>query len=135
MSAGSWLLVSVGLVLVIYVVFIGALVALGRRGDARAIAGFVPDCVVLLGRLARDPDLPRRRWLVLVLVAGYLAMPFDLVPDFLPVVGYLDDAIVVILTLRWLLRRVGAECIKLQWPGPASSLQVVLRLAGAADLA
>lgn len=104
MRAGSWLLVSVGLLFAIYAVFIVSLVALGRRENARAIAGFVPDCAVLLGRLMREPGLPRRRWLVLVLVGGYLAMPFDLVPDFLPVIGYLDDAIVVILTLRWLLR-------------------------------
>jgi uncharacterized membrane protein YkvA (DUF1232 family) len=131
MSTGHWLLVSLGILLGIYAMFVGSLMAFGRREDARAIAGFVPDCAVLLARLAREPDFSPRRWLVLVLVAGYLAMPFDLVPDFLPVVGYLDDAIVVILTLRWLLKTVGADRLRARWSGPESSLQVVLRLAGA----
>jgi uncharacterized membrane protein YkvA (DUF1232 family) len=131
MSPWSWLVVSIGALLGLYVIFIVGLVALGRRENARAVAGFVPDCAVLLGRLAREPGFTRRRSLVLILVAGYLAMPIDLVPDFLPVVGYLDDAIVVILTLRWLVRTVGADRLKAQWPGPESSLHVVLRLAGA----
>jgi uncharacterized membrane protein YkvA (DUF1232 family) len=60
-------------------------------------------------------------------------MPLDLVPDFLPAVGYLDDAAVIILTLRWLLRTVGREALEVHWPGPDSSLQVVLRLVGARD--
>src|SRR5215218_11115301 len=100
MSAGNWLVVSLVVLLGTYAVLIVSLLVLGRRENARAIAGFVPDCAVLLGRLVREPGLPRRRWLVLALVAGYLTMPFDLVPDFLPVVGYLDDAVVIILTLR-----------------------------------
>jgi uncharacterized membrane protein YkvA (DUF1232 family) len=124
-------LVCLGVLIALYAVLVVTLAALGRRGDARAIARFVPDCAVLLGRLVRDPDLPWRRRLVLVLVAGYLAMPIDLVPDFLPVIGYLDDAIVVIVTLRWLLSRVGPDRLRAHWPGPVSSFRVVLRLAGA----
>lgn len=75
--------------------------ALGRSGRA-----------VLLARLAREPEVPRRRWLVLALVDAYLAMPVDAVPDCLPVVGYLDDAVVVLLTSRWLLRTFGGERIE-----------------------
>jgi hypothetical protein len=78
-SANSWLLVSFGALLGTYAVFVVSLLVLGRRENARAIAGFVPDCAVLLARLVRERGLPRRRWLVLVLVTGYLAMPFDLV--------------------------------------------------------
>jgi uncharacterized membrane protein YkvA (DUF1232 family) len=131
MSAGAWLIVSLAVLVGLYAVFIGSLLVLGRRENARAIAGFVPDCAVLLGRLAGEPGLPRHRWLPLVLVVGYLAMPFDLVPDFLPVVGHFDDAVVIALTLRWLLRSVGPDRLRVHWPGPDSSLQVVLRLAGA----
>ena len=127
-SAAGWLLLGLGVTLGLYSAFLIGLLAAGRRDQARAIAGFVPDCAVLLGRLAREGDLPRRRWLVLVAVAGYLASPIDLVPDFLPVIGYLDDAVVILLTLRWLLRVVGPEPVKEHWPGPRSSLDVLLRV-------
>jgi len=78
----------------------------------------------------RDPLLPWHRKLVVAAVAAYLASPIDLVPDFLPVAGQADDAVIVALALRWLARRGGAEAISRLWPGPASSLRVVLRLAG-----
>ena len=131
MGLGTWILISVGVLVGAYLAFLLTLLVVGRREDARAFAGFVPDCAVLLTRLAREPDVPRRRWLVLALVGAYLAMPVDLVPDFLPVVGYLDDAVVVLLTFRWLLRTFGGDRIEALWPGPESSLRAVLRLAGA----
>jgi uncharacterized membrane protein YkvA (DUF1232 family) len=108
---------------------VGLLVA-GRRSGARALAGFVPDCVVLFRRLLGDARVPRRRKLLLAALAGYLAMPFDLVPDFIPVAGQLDDAILVALVLRAVLRGGGTELIREHWPGPEESLAVVLRLAG-----
>ena len=76
--------VALAVALAAYALAVGMLVALGRRGDARALAGFIPDCVVLVGRLAADPRVPRRAKLLLALLAGYLALPFDLVPDFIP---------------------------------------------------
>lgn len=97
--------------------------------NARAVARFVPDCAVLLGRLARDPRVPRRRRLLLFAVVAYLAMPFDLVPDFIPVIGQLDDALVVALALRSLLRSGGEPLVRELWPGPESSLAALLRLA------
>jgi Protein of unknown function (DUF1232) len=84
-----------GLVLLIaglYIVAVAALIAAGRREDARALAGFIPDCAVLVSRLARDPRISRPRRALLFLVLGYLALPIDLVPDFLPGIGQLDDA-------------------------------------------
>ena len=107
-----------------------ALALTGRRTQARAVAGFVPDCAILFARLARDPAVPRRRRLALIAVAAYLASPIDLVPDFLPVAGQADDALLVILVLRWLLRGAGAERVEHHWPGPDGSLTVLMRLAG-----
>jgi uncharacterized membrane protein YkvA (DUF1232 family) len=114
----------------LYAAFVLALVVSGRRSQARAVAGFLPDCAVLLKRLAGDPRVSRRRKAVLWLLAAYLAMPFDLVPDFIPVAGQLDDAILVAVVLRSLVRAGGADLVRAHWPGPASSLAAVLRLAG-----
>src|SRR5262245_33293167 len=105
------------------------LVLAGRRSDARALATFIPDCIVLVTRLSRDPRVPRRRKLLLLALVGYLALPFDLVPDFIPVAGQLDDAIVVALVLRSLIRSGGEELIRELWPGPEQSLALILRLA------
>jgi uncharacterized membrane protein YkvA (DUF1232 family) len=127
----AWLWVALA-ALALYAAFVAALVLAGRRSDARAVAGFVPDCAVLFKRLAGDPRVPRRHKVALVLMAGYLAMPFDLVPDFIPVAGQLDDAVLVALVLRRLVRAGGGELVSEHWPGPESSLSVVLRLAGLA---
>ena len=81
----DWLLVGLATALVIYGAFIVWLVLLGRRSDARALATLIPDCIVLVSRLARDPRVPRSRKLHLLALVGYLALPFDLVPDFIPV--------------------------------------------------
>ena len=84
-----------------------ALAIAGRRDTARAVAGFVPDCAVLFKRLAAEPRVARRQKVALVLLGAYLAMPLDLVPDFIPVAGQLDDAILVALVLRWIVRSNG----------------------------
>jgi uncharacterized membrane protein YkvA (DUF1232 family) len=125
----DWLLISLGVVLALYLAAVLALVALGRRTEARALAGFIPDCVVLVQRLLADPRVPRRRKALLALLVGYLLMPFDLVPDFIPVAGQLDDAIIVALVLRAVLRAGGRELLREHWPGPAASLNVITRLA------
>jgi uncharacterized membrane protein YkvA (DUF1232 family) len=124
-------MVGSGATLVVYAVFVAWLVACGRRADARALAGFIPDCLVLAGRLVRDDRVPRRRKLLLLGLAGYLALPFDLVPDFIPVAGQLDDVIVAALVLRHLIRAGGEPLLRELWPGPEQSLAVLLRLAGA----
>ena len=120
------LLITVGL----YALAAAAFLAAGRREDARAVAGFIPDCLVLVGRLARDPriSLPRRAGLWIVL--GYLALPIDLIPDFLPVVGVADDAVLLALALRVLARGADGQMLREAWPGPEASLRVILRAAG-----
>lgn len=104
------------------------LVLVGRRGEARALAGFIPDCVVLFKRLIGDPRVPRRRKFLLVGMVGYLALPFDVIPDFIPIAGQLDDAILVGLVLRAVLRGSGEDLLREHWPGPEQSLAVVERL-------
>jgi uncharacterized membrane protein YkvA (DUF1232 family) len=124
-------LVVVALLLALYAALVLGLYAAGRRTDARALLGFVPDCVVLFRRLIGDPRVSRRRKLVLWLIVAYLVMPFDLVPDFIPLAGQLDDAILVGLALRGIVHSAGEGIIRGHWPGPERSLQIVLRLAGA----
>ncbi len=117
-------------VVVVYGIFVGGLALAGRSADARAVAGFVPDCIVLFQRLLGDSRMPRRYRAIVVALLGYLALPFDVIPDVIPVAGQLDDAVVVVLTLRAILRAGGLEMIEEHWPGPRSSL--ILKLAGRA---
>jgi uncharacterized membrane protein YkvA (DUF1232 family) len=125
----AWLLVGIAVAVGVWAGFVVWLFAVGRHKEARAFAAFIPDCIVLVTRLVGDPRVPRRRKLLLVAVVGYLALPFDLVPDFIPVAGQVDDAIVVALVLRHFVRAVGEGLIRELWPGPAESLALILRLA------
>ena len=132
MSAVQLLLPVVAGVLVVYAAFVVTLIVAGRRPSALDVVRFIPDCVVLVGRLLRDPRVPRRHKLLLGALVGYLACPFDLVPDFIPVAGYLDDALLVALTLRAVMRGTGGGLLREHWPGPESSLSL-LRLAVRSD--
>ena len=127
MSATEWVLAGVAATLALYVAFVLALGATGRGTAARAVAGFVPDCLVLFRRLLGDARVARRHKVVLWALLAYLALPIDVVPDFIPVAGQLDDVVVVVLALRWFLRS-GRELVTELWPGPRSSLEVILRL-------
>jgi uncharacterized membrane protein YkvA (DUF1232 family) len=92
--------------------------------------GFVRDCIVLVRRLLRDPRVPRARKLALALLVAYLACPIDLIPDFLPVVGQLDDALIAGWVLRGLVRGAGPGLLREHWPGEADGLRLISRLAG-----
>jgi uncharacterized membrane protein YkvA (DUF1232 family) len=129
MPSLEWLLVAIAIAVVVYALFVVGLFLLGRPTAARALAGFIPDCLVLLRRLLRDDRIPRRRKLVLFALVGYLAMPIDLVPDFIPIAGQLDDVIVVAIALRYALRSGGPDLLREHWPGPEASLSAVLGLA------
>ena len=123
-------LVGLALLAAVYAMLVGSLLLLGRRSEARALARFVPDCVLLFRALLSDPRVPRGRKLLLLALIVYLALPFDLVPDVIPVAGQLDDAILVALVLRTVMRSAGPELLREHWPGPEASLSVLLRLAG-----
>lgn len=129
MPAWEWAAWVAVVTVAVYLAFLGALLLSGRRSGARALAGFIPDCIVLFRRLVGDSRVPRSRKIMLVALLVYLAMPFDLVPDFLPVVGQLDDAIIVALVLRSVRRASGPTLVEEHWPGPTTSREVVLRLA------
>jgi uncharacterized membrane protein YkvA (DUF1232 family) len=130
MTLWSWLAVASAALALVWVMAVAGLVLAGRRTDARALAGFIPDCLVVMRRLLADPRVSRRRKLMLVGLIGYLAFPFDLVPDFIPVAGQLDDVIVVGLVLRSFVRGDGGALLREHWPGPERSLELVLRAAG-----
>lgn len=129
MSSWQWLLIAAGITAAIYGAFVISLLLAGRRQDARALAGVIPDCLILFRRILGDDRVPRRSKLLLVALVGYLAMPFDLVPDFIPVAGQIDDAIVVAFVLRTVLRASGQELLREHWPGPTTSLHLLIRLA------
>jgi uncharacterized membrane protein YkvA (DUF1232 family) len=129
MTWWQWLLIALGITVAVYAAFVVWLLLSTRREDARALAGFIPDCLILFRRLLGDDRVPRRSKLLVAALIGYLAMPFDLVPDFIPIVGQLDDAIIVAFVLRAVLQASGPDLLREHWPGPTTSLNALARLA------
>lgn len=114
-----------------WVVFVAVLVIFRPRGIGFSEAErLVPDIVRLLRSLAADPTLPKggRRRLGLLLL--YLALPFDLIPDFVPVLGYADDVIVVAMVLRSVVRAAGPAALERYWTGTTQGMSLVRVLAG-----
>jgi uncharacterized membrane protein YkvA (DUF1232 family) len=129
MPGWAWTLVgAVGGLLLCWLVLM-AVLWLTRPDElsARELLRLLPDVLRLVRRLAGDRTLPRgvrvRLWLLMV----YLAVPIDLVPDFLPVVGHADDAIVVALVLRSVVRRAGGAAVERHWPGTPDGLATLRR--------
>ncbi|GAB2603282.1 YkvA family protein [Kocuria himachalensis] len=90
----------------------------------------LPDVLRLIKRLAGDRSLPRGVRVRLLLLLAYLALPFDLVPDFIPVLGYADDAVVVLVVLRSVARAAVPQALQRHWPGTPDGLAAVRRLIG-----
>ncbi|MFI6830733.1 YkvA family protein [Kribbella sp. NPDC050241] len=132
MSA-AWWSVAAGVVGGVLLLWLALIVALwiGRPDGLRVrdALRLLPDLVRLLRRLAADPTLPRGVRVRLWLLLAYLALPFDLVPDFIPVIGYADDAVIVAFALRSVTRRAGSEALDRHWPGSPDGLAAVRRLA------
>jgi uncharacterized membrane protein YkvA (DUF1232 family) len=127
-------LISAAVAFAVYALAVLGLLLAGRGESARALARFIPDCVVLFRRLLGDERVPRRHKGLLLALLGYLLSPIDLVPDFIPIAGQLDDAVIAGLALRVVLRGSGPQLVEEHWPGPASSLSVVLRFVSRSDL-
>jgi len=133
----SWweiLLGVLGGLLLLWLVLLGFLLVASRnqpdRTTLRDALRLVPDVIRLLRRLVGDPAVPRRTrmWLVALLV--YLLIPIDLVPDFLPVIGYADDAIIVAVALRYATKHAGADALERHWPGTPQGLRALRAMAG-----
>jgi uncharacterized membrane protein YkvA (DUF1232 family) len=103
----------------------GLLVLLASRlppGILRDLARFLPDCVTMVRRLRKDPAVPRSAKVAVGIAAVWVISPIDLIPEFLPVIGPLDDVVVVALALRFAARRVPPEVLFEAWPGDPALL-------------
>lgn len=99
----------------------------------RSAMRLLPDLLRLFRSLLGDKEVPTSVRLLILGLLAYLILPIDLVPDFIPVLGYADDVIVVAVVLRAVIRRTGPELLARLWKGDDAGLRVVLRLAGAAE--
>lgn len=124
--------IAAGLAL-LWLAMIAALWATKGRFDLAALREalrLLPDVIRLLKRLAGDRCLPRGVRIRLWLLLAYLLVPIDLVPDFIPIIGYADDAIIVAMALRSVIRHAGPHAIERHWPGTDDGLAAIFRLAG-----
>jgi uncharacterized membrane protein YkvA (DUF1232 family) len=120
----------VGLVAAWLALVVALLVSRPRGGLLKEAVRLLPDTLRLLRGLATDRSLPRGVRVRLWLLFAYLAIPFDLVPDFIPVIGYADDAILVALVLRSVVRAAGGEAVRRHWKGTPDGLAALWRVAG-----
>lgn len=113
-----------------WLVLVCVLFATRPRGNGLTEAArLLPDTVRLVKRLASDRSLSSAIRLHIWLLLAYLAMPFDLVPDFIPVLGWADDVILICLVLRSIVRRAGPDAVRRHWPGTPDGLAVLWRVA------
>jgi uncharacterized membrane protein YkvA (DUF1232 family) len=128
----DWL-VGLGIAVVCLIMSWGLLVLLARRlppGMARDLAAFIPDCVTTVRRLRKDPRVPRRAKVAIIIAGLWVASPIDLIPEFLPVIGPLDDVVVVALALRYAARQVPRDVLLAAWPGEPRLIERLLGPAG-----
>ena len=131
MDALPTILVVVLIVLAIWAVLVVAVWRLApSQTSAMDVVRLLPDVLRLAARLARDPTTPRSSRLALAGLAVWIASPIDLIPEFIPVLGPLDDIVVAAIVLRWVGRRVGEDALRSHWPGTPEGFALVLRLLG-----
>jgi uncharacterized membrane protein YkvA (DUF1232 family) len=126
----AWL-VAIVVVVALYLVLVLALIISGRHVAAKELALLVPNLVLLFKDLLRDPAVPRGPKIALGIGVVWLISPIDLLPEFLPVLGPLDDAVVAALVLRYLVRRAGPDVVRRHWRGDPATLDAILRFARA----
>jgi uncharacterized membrane protein YkvA (DUF1232 family) len=122
------LLIGLAAAVGLWLVLIIVLILMGRRTAARELAKLLPNLLSLFRGLMRDPRVPRRSKVLLGFAALWIASPIDLIPEFIPFLGPLDDAVVAALVLRHVLRRAGPEVVAQHWRGDPATLQRVLRI-------
>ncbi|HKN55065.1 MAG TPA: YkvA family protein [Amycolatopsis sp.] len=134
MTGSFWwdLLISIAAALLLaWLALVIALALVRPRGSTLAEAlRLLPDVLRLIRRLAADKTIPRGVRIRLALLLAYLAFPIDLIPDFIPVLGYADDAIIVTAVLRSVVRRAGVDAVRAHWPGTDDGFAAVARLTG-----
>ena len=134
MTGSIWwdLAIGVGAALVLaWIALVIALAVLRPRGGLlREALRILPDTLRLIRRLAADTTLPRGVRVGLVLLLIYLAIPFDPIPDFIPVLGYADDAIIIAAVLRSVVRRAGLNAVRTHWPGSDDGFTALCRMTG-----
>ena len=124
-------LAVVAILVLIWLALVVGLIAFGKRALAREIASLIPNLTRLFTGLLRDRRVPLRAKLVLGATAVYLAIPIDLVPDFIPVAGQLDDAIIAAFALRYVVGTTPREILAEHWHGEPETLRRILSLARA----
>ena len=131
MTGSFWWDALIGVALALVVAWVALMVALvivrPRGGLLREAVRLLPDVLRLVRRLAADKALPRGVRVRLALLLAYLAFPVDVIPDFIPVLGYADDAIITVAVLRSVLRRAGEDAVRRHWPGTDDGFAVLLR--------
>ncbi|KUL41266.1 hypothetical protein ADL15_05095 [Actinoplanes awajinensis subsp. mycoplanecinus] len=125
---------GVALLVVWLALLIALLVARPDRANLKEALRLLPDLLRLLRRLAADQQLPRGVRIRIGALLAYLAFPFDLIPDFIPVLGYADDAIIVTAVLRSTVRRAGVDAVRRHWPGTDEGFAALSRLTGLTGL-
>jgi uncharacterized membrane protein YkvA (DUF1232 family) len=127
------LLLVLAIALGLYAAAVLALILAGRKVAAKELTLLVPNLFLLFKDLLKDPAVPRGPKVLLWIGIVWIASPVDLLPEFLPVVGPLDDAVVAALVLRFLVRRAGEEAVRAHWRGEPSTIERILRAAGTRD--
>jgi uncharacterized membrane protein YkvA (DUF1232 family) len=122
------LLIALAVTLAIYVAAVAALYLAGRRTASKEVAALLPNLLRLFKGLIRDPRVPRGSKVLLVVGAAWVASPIDLIPEFIPILGPLDDAVVAALILRHLLRTAGRDVVAEHWRGDPATLERLFRM-------
>ena len=123
------ILVPAGALVALWAVSVVAMMLLAARlppGLARQVAEFLPSCVTTARTLRRHPDVPRRAKVALLVAVVWVVSPIDLLPEFLPVIGPLDDVVAVILLLRYAARSIPRETLMSAWPTDPRLLERLL---------
>lgn len=125
-----WWLISILVLVGLWIVTLAYLFVAGRRVAARELATLLPNLLVLFRGLMGDRRVPRGSKALLGMAIVWVVSPIDLVPEFLPVIGPLDDAVMAALVLRHVIRRAGREVVAEHWRGEPATLELILRVAG-----
>ena len=133
MDPGPLLPIALGVAVVWLALLAVFWLARPRDVPVRQVLGVVPDLVRLLRGLVTDPASPWDVRLALVLLLLWILSPIDLIPEFIPGLGPLDDVIVAIVALRYTRRRLGSEALRLRWTGSAAGFELLLRVIGGRD--